>query len=61
LLFATVIGVPRQVLRFRFPPKIGESPIRIAQWSRQHLQLDDALAGSRRLDAAGCQTKHGSG
>ena len=30
LLFATVIGVPRQVLRFRFPPKIGESPIRIA-------------------------------
>jgi hypothetical protein len=27
---ATVIGVPKRVLRFRFPPKIGESLIRIA-------------------------------
>jgi hypothetical protein len=30
LLFATVIGVPKRVLRFRFLPKMGESLIRIA-------------------------------
>jgi len=59
--FAVVVGVPGRVLRFRFPPGIAESLIRIAWWDWPHERLGEAMADFRRLDAAGFCAKYDRG
>ena len=57
--YAIVAGVPARMVRWRFPPEIGERLIALGWWHWDHARLRAALDDFRELSIEAFLEKHG--